>query len=104
MQAVWKLLTFFKVFILAQVCSMQRFNLNFPGRNWGFLIVTRQETHKELNDQNAQKLFFKKAEKARKLVKDLKSRYSKENDNQMGKKGIKLTIITKIKKSKGPQF
>lgn len=69
-----------------------------------FLIVTRQETHKELNDQNAQKLFFKKAEKARKLVKDLKSRYSKENDNQMGKKGIKLTIITKIKKSKGPQF
>lgn len=33
---------------------MQRFNPNFPGRNWGILTVTRQETQRQLNDLNTQ--------------------------------------------------
>lgn len=36
---------------------MQRFNPNLPGRNGSILTVTRQETHKELNDPNDQKCF-----------------------------------------------
>lgn len=57
----------FVIVPLTQVCNMQRFNPNRPGRNRGNLTVTRQETHKGWNDLNAQKTCFQKSWKGQKI-------------------------------------